>query len=145
MLEYLTCQPTPVGHSIGGLVLDAIVYLKSFPVWVEIIYVQGITMPETGGVQSFAIVVNHHVAIDDFITAVLVHVGYHIVVVAVAKPIGTRCGAMGRAVPFPACGEFMGGGVHVEGDHLVPHIDATTKEDAGFPAIKIGGSKEIFG
>ena len=36
----------------------------------------------------------------------------------------------------------MGGGIHVERDHLVAGVDASCQEDAGLAAVEIGGAEE---
>ena len=86
-LVHLSGEAAAERHTPSRGVLDAIVYLKTFPVGVEVIHMHRIAMAVSCRVESFAIVVDHHVAIDDFVAPVLVHVGDDIVVVAVAIPV----------------------------------------------------------
>ena len=97
-------------------------------------------MAQTGGGETAAAVVDDHRAEDNLVAAVPVYVGHLVVVVALTVP-----GTAGTvAVPAPAFGQFMGGGVYVVGHHLVAGVDAAGQEDAGLAAVEIGGAEEVF-
>ena len=60
--------------------------------------------------------------------------------IALSVP-GTTCRVV---VPAPAHGQFVGGGIHVVGYHLVAGIDTACQEDAGLATVQIGRSEEEF-
>ena len=49
-------------------------HLESWPIGVEVRYVQGVAVAQAGRVKTFAVVVQNHGTEDDLITAVIVHI-----------------------------------------------------------------------
>ena len=126
---------------VGGVVLIAGKNLVTMDVWIEIAMVLGITMSKPGSRQSLAIIVDDHRTETNLVASVPVDIGHGIVMVSVAIPLAARR----VAVPAPARGEFMSGGIYVQGYHLVAGVDASGQEDAGLAAIEIGSAEEMLG
>ena len=98
-------------------------------------------MTQTRGRKAFAVVVNHHRAVDNLVAAVLIHVCDAVVVVAVAVPWVVPAAVVR---PLPAERQFVGGRVDVVGRHLVARVDAAGKKQACLPAVEHGSTEEIF-
>ena len=91
------------------------------------------------GGEPFAVVVDDHRPIDDFVATVLVNVGHHEVVVPVAVP-----GAV--AVVARPCPLLLPLVVFIEphGNHLVAGIDAAGQEQVGPAPVEAGSAHEVF-
>ena len=79
----LTCCAVSVVH--GGFLLVAGEYFESVAERVEVTHMERITVSQSRGVQTLAVVVDDHRAVDDFIPSVHIHIGYTVVVVALSE------------------------------------------------------------
>ena len=95
---------------------------QSFAPRVEIAHVLCIAMTESCCGKSFAIIVNHHRAIHNFIASIFIHIGNNIIMIAISIP---RTIAV-VAVPCPARAPCVRDFVQVHRHHLVARVDATS-------------------
>ena len=96
-------------------------------------------MTEARGVKALSVIIDHHRAIHNLVAAVLIHIGNHVVMKALSKPLTT----IAVAIPSPLLFQLMVL-THIVGNHLMTGIDATGKEDAGFVSVEIGRTEIVL-
>ena len=124
---------------VARMVFQASINLMTVDVRIQVAHMFCISVPQACGGESLAVVINDHTAKDDLIASVPIDIGHAVVVVTVALPR-----TVGIAIPLPTHLQFMGGGVHVVGNHLVAGVDASGKEDTRFLAVEVGGAEEML-
>ncbi len=79
---------------------------QSGSVRIQIAQMHGIGMAYAGGVKTFAVVIYHHVAVDNFVKTILIDISYTEVVVALAcvSPVFRMLGIM--TIEDPALLQF---------------------------------------
>ena len=107
---------------------------------VEVAMMLSVTMTIACRREAVSVVIDDHRTVAYLVATVPVDISNGIVVIAVTVP--RRAG--GVAVPVPALGQLMSSRVNIQGHHLMTGIDTACKEDAGFAAIQIGCTKEVF-
>ena len=136
----------PAGGGIAeigsGFVFVAGLDFLSFVVGVEVTAMLCVTVAVACCGKAFAVVVNDHRTVDDFITSVPIYVGNTEVVVSFSEPWAARF----VVEPPPTFHQFVGFRIHIVGNHLVACVDAACQKDARMAAVQIRRTeKELVG
>ena len=146
VLRMLVPVVDPAGGGIAeigsGFVFVAGLDFLSFVVGVEVTAMLCVTVAVACCGKTFAVVVNDHRTVDDFIMSVPVHVGDAEVVVSFAEPWAARF----IVEPPPTFHQFVGFRIHIVGNHLVARVDAACQKDARMAAVQVRrAEKELVG
>ena len=124
---------------VAGIVLVAGVNLLSMNIWIEVAAMLCVTMSETCGGKSLAIVVYDHRAETYLITSVPVDIGNAEVMISLSLPR-----SVGIVEPSPALLQRVCGRVDIVCNHLVTCVYTTCEEDAWFLAVEIRSTEEVL-
>ena len=100
-----------------------------------------ITVSQSGGAESLAVVVYHHGTEDNLIASIPIDITNGEVVESVAKPWTAAI----VGVPAPALSQLVGVGIYIEGTHLVAGVATASKKDAGLASVEIRCTEIVFG
>lgn len=146
VLRMLVPVVDPAGGGIAeigsGFVFVAGLDFLSFVVGVEVTAMLCVTVAVACCGKAFAVVVNDHRTVDDFITSVPIYVGNTEVVVSFSEPWAARF----VVEPPPTLHQFVGFRIHIVGNHLVARVDAACQKDARMAAVQVRRTeKELVG
>ena len=133
-------EPEP-SHKIGyRILLIASEDLQSLAEGVEVADMQRVAMSKASRREATAVVVDNHGAVDNFVAAIAVDIGYAIVMVALSVPRTAGC----VAGPTPTLRQLVGLWIHVKCNHLMTGIDASCQENARLTTVETGSAEEML-
>ena len=104
---------------------------------VEVAHVFSVTVSQTCGGKSLAVVVNDHGTKNNFVSAIPIDISNSVVMITLSLPW-----TVGVVVPLPTYFQLVGGRVHIVSNHLMTGVDASCQEDAGLATIQIRCAEE---
>ena len=134
---YLACRGITI--VVARLVFVAGIYLLPMNIGVEVAAMLCVTVSETCGGKSLAVVVYDHGAKAYLITSVPVDIGNAEVMISLSLPR-----SIGIVEPSPALLQRVCSRVNIVCYHLVTCVYTTCKEDAWFLAVEIRSTEEVL-